>query len=540
MKTKELISELLGGMPWLNIKGIKVGQEYIEIEAQSVQKESACPCCGVLSSSIHSHYGRTLLDLPWGEYGVRVHLLVRRFRCSEKTCERKVFTERFTMWIHSYARRMVRVWEVMTRINLETSSRSTARISDCVHIPASSSSALRKLHALELPKVKEASVIGVDDFAFKRSQHYGTIIVDLETNQPIDLLPDRTAPTLASWLKEHQEVKIISRDRSTEYANGISQGAAKVTQVLDRWHLLKNLCEALERAVQHHQKAIKTLAKAWNIRPRQRTKNEELARVQHCEERQQRYETIRTLHNEGKNISQIKRELGFHPSTIRRAIAGDTLPERHGKHVAPSILQPFISYLEQRWSEGCRNASQLWRDIKSQGSKQVLRWAQERREVPFKHRNLDPETMKGLPTVPQPRFTKLSLAPRQLAWLLQKQDDELSEDETLLLKDLIEAVPSLKTVRTLAHDFHALFFKKEAAKVAAWLAQAQSCTVTALQTFATGLQRELDPFKAAVTLPWSNGPVEGNINKLKVIKRQMDGRASFPLLRKRVLLTARI
>jgi transposase len=337
MKPQALVSELLGGMP-LKVKGVEVSNEYIEIEAQSMQKASACPCCGVLSKSVHSHYERTLLDLPWAEYRVRVQLAVRRFRCSDKKCERKVFTERFVTGIDSYARRRARVWEVGGRIHIETSRSSTARISTCIHLPASSSSVLRKLHALKLPEVKKASIIGVDDFAFKRSQSYGTIVVDLETNQPIDLLSDRTAPTLATWLKARPEVEIITRDRSTEYAHGIKQGAAKAKQVLDRWHLLKNLTEALERVVQQQQKAIKTLAKSWTIQPRQRSKNEDLAREQNREKRQQRYEAIRTLNAEGKSMSQIQRELGFHPSTIRRAIAGDALPERHGKHVALASL----------------------------------------------------------------------------------------------------------------------------------------------------------------------------------------------------------
>jgi transposase len=185
----------------------------------------------------------------------------------------------------------------------------------------------------------------------------------------------------------------------------------------------------------------------------------------------------------------------------------------------------LVSYLEQRWSEGCRNASQLWRDLQTQGypgtAKQVLRWAKERREVPFKHRTVDPGTMRLLPLAPQLRSTNFSLAPRQLAWLLQKHEDKLSEDETQLLKELIDVAPTLKTARALAHDFHELFIKKKAARVDAWLTRAKPSSITALQTFATGLQRELSAFKAALTLPWSNGPLEGNINKLKVIKRQM-------------------
>lgn len=541
-KAVDLISELLGGMPWLNIEGVAIDQQRIEVAAQSVQKQSGCPCCGALSASIHSHYGRTLLDLPWGEYRVHIHLWVRRFRCHEIMCERNIFTERFTTWIERYARRTARVWKVVTNINLETSSRSTSRISDCVHMAASSASVLRKLHTLRVPEGTKATMIGVDDFAFKRSRSYGTIIVDLETNKPVDLLADRTAPTLTSWLKEHPEVKLISRDRSTDYANGISQAGTKATQVLDRWHLLKNLSDALERAVQDQQEAIKSLAKSWGIRPRQRTKSEELARAQHREERQERYQAIRALHKNGLNISQIGRELGFHPSTIRRAIRGDALPERHGRHATSSILTPFMSYLEQRWAQGYRNASQLWRDIKAQGypgtAKQISRWAQERRELPFKHRKLDPDTIKQLPPAPQPRYTALSLAPRQITWLLQKPEPELTADEVLFLDELLAAVPHLGIARALGQDFQTLFFKRDANQVDVWLAEAQDCTVTALQTFAAGLQRELAPFKAAVTLSWSNGPVEGNINKLKFIKRQMYGRASFSLLRRRVLLAA--
>jgi transposase len=387
-------------------------------------------------------------------------------------------------------------------------------------------------------------VIGVDDFAFKKRKSYGTVVVNLETKKAIDLLPDRSSGELSKWLKGHPQIKTIARDRSTEYAKGIAEGCPQAQTVLDRFHLIKNLGEVLERVVQQHQGAIKAIAEKWGIRPRKRTTKEEQMREGRRKARHQRYQEIRERHQRGESISHIMQALGASRTQIRRAIHADQLPERHGNHHQGSILEPYQPHLQKRWDEGIRNANQLFREIAIQGfvgtPKQVYRWAQERREQPYKHKAIDVtgETQKSTdPTIQAPRFSEVGLAPRQLAWLLREDDATLEEHQRLVLQNLLDVAPRLKMAQMLAHQFQQLFRDKKADAVEVWLTQAIESDIAEFKSFATSLKREVEALKAAITLAWSNGPVEGWVNKIKFIKRQMYGRASFDLLRKRVLLS---
>ncbi len=261
MTVQKLVSRLLGSVSWLNVEDIRVGEKQIWVRASSVQGESCCPLCGAVSGSIHSHYDRTLHDLAWGSFAVGIHLKVRRFRCGVEECQRRVFTERFLTGVVAYARQMCRLSDLLCHMGIQVGSTSTARITKLATIEASPSSILRRIHRLKIPPnpvdSSKLTVVGVDDFAFKKRKSYGTIIVNLETHKAVDLLPDRTSEELAKWLKAHPQIKTISRDRSSEYAKGIAKGAPQVQTVLDRFHLLKNVGEVLERVAQHHQGAIK-------------------------------------------------------------------------------------------------------------------------------------------------------------------------------------------------------------------------------------------------------------------------------------------
>jgi transposase len=548
MTVQELVFKLLGSIYWLKIERISVGEEQVWVSARSIQSESPCPVCGVMSRSIHSHYERTLQDLAWGSYSVRIGLKARRFRCGQAGCKREVFTERYVDWVVAYARRINRLSELLSQLGILVGSSTASEISKLVSVEASPSTTLRQVKNREVPKIaiqaaSTLSAIGVDDFAFKRRKSYGTVIVNLETKKAIELLPDRTSESLAKWLKDHPNINVISRDRSTEYAKGIAEGAPQAKQVLDRWHLLSNMGEVLERVLQHHQAAIKQIAQTFGVRPRKRTTKEEKQREERRKERHERYQAIRELHQKGFKINQIMRKLGYSRTQVRQAISSDQLPERYGNHHKPSILAPFEPHLHKRWEEGIRNAHQLFREIKSQGfrggTKQVHRWAQERREVPFKHKQLEPGVAKPNPdSSTVPRLSDMGLAPSQLSWLMRKDHESLKDNEQLILKTLLDSAPELKTAQTLAHEFSRLFHSKKADEVEPWISCAIESGIAEFKSFAVALQRELDALKAAVALPWSNGPVEGWVNKIKFIKRQMYGRASFDLLRKRVLLCA--
>lgn len=572
MTVKRLIFRLLGGVEWLEVGDVRFEDKRVRVRASSTQMESRCPVCGVASQSVHSHYDRTLGDLPWGGLEVEIFLKVRRFRCGQGDCRRKVFAERFLNGVVSYARRVCRLSEVLGSLGILAGGTGGARISRLTKVKVSPSTILRRVQRLEIPQnpinpnlasptnptnttdpPTVITVIGVDDFAFKKRKSYGTVVVNLENRKILDLLPDRTAEGLSAWLKTRPEIKTISRDRSSEYAKGIAEGAPHAQTVLDRFHLLMNLGEVLERVVQYHQGAIKAAATQLGIRPRKRTSKEERLREERRKARHQRYQEIRERNGKGDSINHIMRDMGISRTQVRTALRGDELPERHGNRRRDSILDPYRPHLKKRWDEGVRNASQLFREVVAQGfpgtRKQVYRWAQERREQPFKHKSVPPiqpvqstqQTQPVLhsaqPPVQVPRLDEVGLASSQLAWLLRQNSETLNDAERLVLNTLLDSTPQLKVAQTLAHQFQGLFSSKKAEQVEVWLKAAIESGLTEFKTFAIGLQREVIALKAAVTLPWSNGPVEGWVNKIKAIKRQMYGRASFDLLRKRVLLS---
>ncbi|MDQ3397369.1 MAG: transposase, partial [Deinococcota bacterium] len=209
----------------------------------------------------------------------------------------------------------------------------------------------------------------MDDFALRKGRTYGTIIVNQETRRPIEVLPDRSAETLMAWLETHSDIEVVTRDRATEYELGVSLGAPQATQVLDRWHLLKNLREACERQLRCFQGAMNAVANEVGVDHVRlpRSTAEEAAREEALERRHRRIQEVRELHAQGMSISAIARQVKASRSFVHRSISLDALPERRPRKQQLSLLDPFKTYLEQRWQGGCRNAKQLWREVRDRG-----------------------------------------------------------------------------------------------------------------------------------------------------------------------------
>jgi transposase len=393
-------------------------------------------------------------------------------------------------------------------------------------------------------------VIGVDDFALRRGQRYGTVIVDQERHRPIDLLPDRTAETLAAWLRGQDTLTTITRDRSTEYARGIAASAPHVVEVLDRWHLHKNLREAVERVLSGQQQAVQGLTlpardgagtatlRERVLAPPPRSRPEQAKRQAKWEQRRRRYEAIRALHSEGVSLRVIGRRLGCSRWLVRRAITADAAPERHPNRRVPSMLDPFEPYLQQRWAQGCHTALQLWRELRERGypgsRKRVTQWVQQRREAPA-------------PTTPrryrQTVATRIAAGPRwrtasvgQLTWLLLREPDDLAAAEGTVLAQMRQASPLIERAYPLIREFLRILRQRTPEALDAWFARVAASDVVDLQTFADGLQGDREALRQALVQPYSNGISEGFVNKIKLLKRQMFGRANFDLLRLRVLL----
>ena len=405
----------------------------------------------------------------------------------------------------------------------------------------SAATPLRLIRAVPIEPAPPARVIGIDDWAWRRGQRYGTIIVDLERNRPIDLLPDRQGDTVAAWLKDHPGTEIVARDRAGSYADGIRTGAPDALQVSDRWHLLRNLNDAVARVLDRHHRDLRAAtaaatatSKASDVPPSTPSASEpsvmpapEPSHPDRHAIRRARFDEVMALHHRNWPIKRIARTLGLNPKTVRRWLRSGQLPT-WDQQFRGSAVDVHAEYLHQRWNEGCRNAAQLWEEIRRRGYRGQLRTVQ--RWV-RRLRNADPSSSG---TAPCEKLWKMP-SKRRAAWFVVADYETIDTTEQRFVEALIATSPELGRIIALARAFNAMVRYKQAERLDSWLAAAKD---TALAGFADGLVRDLAAIRAALSLPWSTGPVEGQISYLKTIKRTMSGRAKFDLLRHRVLEAA--
>jgi transposase len=508
--------------------------DTIIIEAHATSPSASCPLCQHASSRRQSTYRRRLADLPWQGRTVRLHLQVRRFRCGNDACPRSIFVERLPEVTTPMARRTTRLRELQQALGLALGGEPSARLAIRLAMPVSADTVLRMIRAAPVSVPVAPRVVGVDDLAFRRGQRYGTILCDLERNRAIDLLPDRQAGTLAAWLKRHPSIEIVARDRAGAYADGIRQGAPGAIQVSDRWHLLRNGSDALQGVFDRHhrevRRAIEAAAASGPATPRAEEPKERVAAAvrrsrERLAQRQARYAEVARLHAQGVPMARIARTLGMGFSSVRRWLRAGQAPLWR-KPPRPKQLDRYQAYLERRWQEGCRGGTQLWRDLRAQGfaggRSVVCDWARQQRR----------DASDAAPAVarrPSPRVP----TSRQAVRLVLAEAEPAGEADRRLVGLLVTAAPTIELAVLLARRFGAMIKARDHAAFRPWLAAARG---SALAGFAQeALERDGAAVEAALTLPWSTGPVEGRITQLKLIKRQMYGRASFDLLRHRVL-----
>jgi transposase len=413
-----------------------------------------------------------------------------------------------------------------------------ARLSKRLGMKTSPDTILRRLKLGPSVPVHGVKAVGVDDWAWRKGQRYGTILVDLETHAPIDLLPDRSADSLAAWLQSHPGAEVISRDRAGLYADGATRGAPQAIQVADRFHLLCNLTSAVERVLEQKPSALaKAIPPATPEPPQPQTDSTPAAksrREQNREDRRQhrvdRYNEVVALYHKGMSQQEISRTLHMERKTIRRFLRAGHFPERAKPRRKPPSVNAFQEYLNRRWSEGCHNATKLWHEIQAQG------YAGGRSTMARFVFALRTKGTKYFRKTMAPRQPKVKPpSPRQAAMLLARRPENLRPDEQQLLARLNECCPEIPTLYALTQGFSEVFRHKQDAALQTWMIDARRTGLPEIGRFCDGLLRDAAAVTAAVTLPWSNGQVEGQIHRLKLIKRQMYGRAKFILLRRRVL-----
>jgi transposase len=505
------------------------------IWARSQAPEATCPSCGHPSTRVHSRYQRRLADAAIGGRRVVLRLRVRRFFCEDHYCQARTFAEQIPGLTSRYARRSPLLRRVLEAIGLALAGRGGARLAHLLGVKTSRSTLLRLLRALPDPQPTSVAVLGVDDFALRRGHVYGTVLVDMATHRPVGLLADRETATFAAWLRAHPGTQVICRDRAGAYAEGARQAAPDAIQVADRWHLWHNLAQHVEKTVAAHHRC---LTDPGNREPLQPPPGPDLTQVAAdvattraensaiVVRTRQRYAAVQALVAQGKGIKPIMRELGLAKETVRRFARATSVEEllatpRAGR---PSILDRFKPYLHQRWNDGHTSASQLFGELRQQGYGgslgTVIAYLR-----PFRHLGPPPATP------PPPKVRDIT------GWLL-RHPDSLDADEQLKRKQALARCRHLEALAGHVAAFAELMSGRHGDRLNAWISQVERDELPALRSFAAGLKRDLAAVVNGLTLPYSSGAVEGNVNRIKMLKRQMYGRANPDLLRKRVLLKA--
>ena len=441
------------------------------------------------STRIHSYHQRRPQDLPISERSVRLVLVVKRFRCLNSDCTKRTFVERVPGLIPVYAHRTCRMTDALREIALKNGGEAGAELSTSLQMPTSPDTLLRITRKTSISTRPIPKVLGVDDFAFQRGKRYGTILVDLEKHCPLDLLPDRSAETLASWLRDHPGIERITRDRSTEYLRGIAQSGLQPIQIVDRWYLLCNLREAFERTLSRLYPQLKELpltpamqTHSVPILPQRVRTPVELAHKQAKRaERYDRYQEVRKLAAEGMSIREIAQRIGMHRFTAQRFARSETYPERSSHQNKSSILTPFLSYLQKRYQEGCINSQQLWREIQEQGfkgtSRQVIRWVQ--------------QTKAGGTTRPPSLW-----APKQLIWVLFKDKDLLKDIEPVFLEYVLQH-EAIQKAYFLVQEFRKMVRERKSNQLDEWVMTVEKSQIVELQNFAKGMRLDYQAVRAA-------------------------------------------
>ncbi len=547
---------------------------------------SHCPGCGHPSERIHGSYVRTVADLPCGGRRVILKLSVRKFVCGTSTCPRRIFTERLSALVQYYARMTNRLSEALQTLGFATCGEAGERLAPRLGMQVSGPTLLRRMRTRSCPAPASVRVLGIDDWCWKKGVTYGTILVDLELRKPIEILPDRTAETAEAWLRSHPEVEIVSRDRGGDYAAAARKGAPQAQQVADRFHLLQNVRERLKEVMDRKQDCLPEVkerasdgipAKARGIKeqsihdvakpqaepkpekhyragsasPNQRPdqmRYDEFQKQVRRDKRTALYEDVRTLLEQGLSQRLIARKLHLARATVRKFAQVEAYPEmQHPKRGEKwSILNPYKSYILDRWQHGCTNGVQFYDEIKARGftgSAAVLRMFladlrkkhQEAGSASVLMLDASRQTLEIPPTLSPKPCVVHRMSSTRASWLVVSQPEKLSEKQRKYVEQIRQGHGDLEAAYQLGQAFVMMLAERRGADLDAWLIQAEHSGLPEFKKMANGIRLDYAAVKAAFSSEWSQGQVEAQVNCLKLQKRIVFGRANFDLLRLRVL-----
>jgi transposase len=405
---------------------------------------------------------------------------------------------------------------IVHHLGLALGGRPAASFAKRLMLPVSNDTLLRVVRRRASPRTDPLTVVGIDDWAIRRNHRYGTIVCDLERPRVVTLLLDRETATVQTWLAAHPAIEIVSRDRGGGYGEAAAKALPAAVQVADRWHLMENASTAFLDAVRKSMHAIRSAIGATTINPELLTCAEKLQYEGYLR-REEANAAIMALAKDGVSIKQIVRRIGHSRKLVRQVLRGERTDVFQTRQ---STLDGYLPFLDAQWTNGCRKGAELWRRLKAEGFSGSLRvvseWATRRRRS-------EKVSNRQLQKVP---------SARTIARLMTVKRDHMSKTDTVTIAAIEAGVPSLVKARALIDRFHAMIRMKNELELDPWIAEAKASLIS---SFASGIGKDKAAVRAAVTEPWSNGQVEAQITKLKLVKRQMYGRAKIDLLQARLL-----
>jgi transposase len=539
-----LVALLFPHLAGLRVHRVAEAGGAVVISASCRAQSACCPRCGQESSRVHGGYSRVVADGAAGGRPVLIALRVRRFRCRQPGCPAVTFAEQAAGVTGRYCRRSVPLTAMLAGVGLELAGRASARLALLLGITVHSSTVLRLVKALPAPEAARApEVLGIDDFALRKGHVYGTVLVDIATAGVVDLLPDREAATVQAWLAAHPGARVICRDRAGAYAEASRAGAPAAAQVADRWHLWHNLAgHAVKAVARHHaclsqpppgdavppgtagqQAAGHGQEPAWPAVPGEPA-GQPAAEGRLAVRTRERHAAIHELLQAGESLHAISRILSLSRPTVQRFARAASAGELITAAGPEPGLDPFRPYICQRWNEGITSAATLHAELRQRGFTGNMRTVR-RYVAPLRQAAAAPA-----PTPVAPR-------PRQVTRWLLTHPDHLPPQEQAQLSAIRASCPHIDTLARHVASFAEMMTGRTGSRdLEPWLTAIEADdSQPELRSFATGIRNDQQAVTNGLTLPYSSGKVEGTVNKIKMLKRQMYGRAGFALLRTRVI-----
>jgi len=471
---------------------------------------AACTGCAQVSQWVHSTYVRHVADEAVGGRPLRIDLQVRRLYCENPLCPKVTFAEQVPGLTRRYQRRTPALQAVVDAVALALAGSAGARLLAVLHQVLSWMSVLNSLMRIALPARVVPEVIGIDEFATRRGQRYATIIIDAVTGARVEVLADRSMTTVTEWLRGHPGARFACRDGAAGYAQAITDADPGIRQVADRWHLWRGLSEAARKEVAAH-------SGCWGALGPPIIEGKRAASTR------ERWAQVRDLRCKGVGLLECARRLNLSLGTVKRY---DRAPEPEAMIRAPqyrpTLVDPYREHLRRRRAQDpavplTRLLGEITRLGYTGSANLLMRYIAQGR-VEADHAALSPKKTTGL---------------------LLADPANLREDERALRDKLAAACPEMTELSALITQFATMLTSQStnAEQLRAWITRVRAASLPTLGSFATGLERDQDAVEAALTLPYHNGRTEGVNQKIKLLKRQTYGRAGYPLLRQRILLS---